>query len=294
MNRRNPRTALLAIPASLLCLAYPPGLQLAAAQTGRQALVQGNEAYDFAEFERAVRLLAIGLDPGAGPQDSLWVSGVHKLADALLQSGAEQLAAAWVRWAVRLMPEFPIDSINFPPRVTAAFRAARDFTAANPLPATVSLSWVWPTEPAATDQGALVIQPGNVSLTATLEGGAALYPGVPVNLPAGSYTLIAYAERYNPVRATVEALPGVVTSMVITPEPVAEGLLYVVSRPWGIVFVNGQQVGYTALAGYRLTAGTHRVRVERPGYIAFDTTVTVNRPDQEIRLGNIQLRPERP
>lgn len=294
MKRRTSILALLASPFLLVCLAIPLERAHAAAQVGRQALVEGNEAYDFAEFERAVRLLVVGLDPGAGPQDSLWVAGVHKLADALLQSGAEQLATTWMRWAWRLMPEFPIDSINFPPRMVASLKAARDFTAANPLPPTVSLSWVWPTEPPATNQGSLVLKPGDVSLTATLDGGAPLYPGVPLNLPAGSYTVIGYAERYNPVRATVEALPGVVTSMVITPEPVAEGLLYVVSRPWGVVFVNGQQVGYTALAGYRLTAGVHRVRVERPGYVPFDTTITVNRANQEIRLGNIQLRPERP
>lgn len=267
---------------------------MAAAQLGREALRQGHEAYDFAEFDRAVELLSLGLDPSAGPQDSLWVAGLHKLADALLELGAEAAATAWIRWGFRLQPDLAIDSINFPPRVVGAIRGALQFVNANPAPRNIRLSWRWPAAMPRSANGALVIESGEVSPSGRIEGGNFLAAGVPYTLPAGSYTLLATAEGYLPVRGTVEILPGVTTSVRFDFEPAVAGYLYVASRPWGVVLVNGQQIGYTAIAGYRLAAGTYRVRVERPGYLPFDTTITVSERDQRIRLGNIQLRPERP
>lgn len=264
------------------------------AQSGRDALLQGHQAYDLAEFERAVQLLSLGLDPSAGPQDSLWSAGVHKLVDALLESGSGRLALTWARWASRLVPDLPLDSINFPPRITEALMSARNFAAANALPPTVRLSWRWPLQPPTSELGSLVADPGGTQITVVIEGGAILSPGTPVTLAAGTYNLLASGADYVPIRAAVEVLPGVVTAVRIVPEPVAEGFLYVASRPWGTVLVNGERIGYTTVAGYRLRAGTHRVRVERPGYLAFDTTVAVTERNQRIRLGNIQLRPERP
>jgi hypothetical protein len=261
---------------------------------GREALLRGHQAYDFAEFDRAIELLSLGLDPSAGPQDSLWVAGLHKLADALLESGAEAAASTWLRWGVRLHPDLAIDSINFPPRVVEALRSAMQFVSANPTPQNVRVSWRWPAAMPRSNNGTLLIESGDVKPSGRIEGGSFLAPGVPQNLSAGSYPLLATAEGYLPVRATVEVLPEVTTSVRFDLEPALAGYLYVASRPWGIVSVNGERIGYTSIAGYRLPAGTHRVRVERPGYLPFDTTVTVTAREQRIRLGNIQLRPERP
>jgi hypothetical protein len=266
----------------------------ATAQSGREALRQGHEAYDFAEFDRAATLLPLGLDPGAGPRDSLWVSGLHKLIDVLLESRADTLAMVWARWAFRLEQNLSIDSVNFPPRVVNALTAAREFVSANPSPSTVEVQWRWPAQFPATSRGSLLMEPGAVTLRATVVGAGPLMPGAALTLPAGSHTLLAEGQGYIPVRAVVEVLPGVVTALRITPEEAARGYLYVSSRPWGTVLVNGERIGYTTIAGYRLAAGTYHVRIERPGYLPFDTTVTVSDRDQRIRLGNIRLVPERP
>lgn len=279
---------------ALLVVISPPGPSAAHGQQGREALRQGHEAYDLAEFDRAVELLSLGLDPSAGPPDSLWVAGVHKLADALLELGNEAAVSAWLRWAVRLAPELQIDTINFPPRVVGAVRGAMQFVNASPAPRNVTLSWRWPAAMPRTMTGTLLIEGGEVSPSARIEGGDFLVAGVPRTLPAGSYTVLATADGYLPVRATLEVLPGVSTSVRFDLEPAVAGFLYVASRPWGVVFVNGERIGYTAIAGYRLAAGTYQVRIERPGYVPFDTTVTVTERNQRIRLGHIQLRPERP
>jgi hypothetical protein len=272
----------------LLCSRQP-----LAAQTGREALLQGHQAYDFAEFDRAIGLLEVGLDPQAGPPDSLWVAGLHKLVHALIESGQESLAGIWLRWALRHVPDLAADSVNFPPSVVAAFRAAQGFVANSRLPALARAGWRWPAQPPGTGAGSLLMEAGAVAAAGRVEGGGFLAPGVPQTLAPGSYTVLATAEGYLPARATIEVLPGVTTILRFNLEPAAAGFLYVASRPWGVVSVNGQRIGYTTIAAYRLPAGTHRVRIERPGYVPFDTTVSVTERDQRLRLGTIELKPER-
>ncbi len=266
----------------------------ATAQSGREALRQGHQAYDFAEFDRAIGLLQVGLDPNAGPRDTLWIGGLHKLAHVLIESGAEPLAGVWLRWALRLMPGLPIDTMNFPPSVLAAFRSAQRFVGNSPQAEQVNISWRWPAQAPAGLIGSLAIEEGETRVAWRVEGGGSLFGSVPQRLPAGSYPVLAAPVGYEPVRTTVEVLPGVTTVLRFNPEAAPVGFLYVASRPWGVVFVNGQRAGYTTIAAYRLGPGTHRVRIERPGYLPFDTVVTVTQRDQRLRLGTIKLKPERP
>jgi serine/threonine-protein kinase len=78
--------------------------------------------------------------------------------------------------------------------------------------------------------------------------------------------------------------PAPVRSPVLDP-----GLLIVNSRPWGQVYVDGNLVGNTPIAGIRLPAGPHRVRIIRAGFEAFDQTVTVPAAG-ELRLTGIALK----
>src|SRR3990172_3027522 len=134
--------------ATLLLLALLPGpLQ---SQSPRAFLQQGHEAYDFAEFDRAIPLLSLGLNPAPGPRDSLWVSGLHKLAHALIENRQDSLAMVWLRWAARVAGAIQVDSINFPPPVVQAFASARDFVRRWPPDSVVvRLGYQWPTTPAA-------------------------------------------------------------------------------------------------------------------------------------------------
>jgi hypothetical protein len=53
-----------------------------------------------------------------------------------------------------------------------------------------------------------------------------------------------------------------------------QGILSVNATPWGLVRVNGHEIGDTPQS-IRLPAGRHRVRVERKGQRTVDELVTV-------------------
>jgi len=273
--------------ATLLLLALLPGpLQ---SQSPRAFLQQGHEAYDFAEFDRAIPLLSLGLNPAAGPRDSLWVSGLHKLAHALIENRQDSLAMVWLRWAARVAGAISVDSVNFPPLVVQALASARDFVHRGPADSVaVRMSYQWPKAPAPSASGLLLVQRGQPPVSGRIEGGDSLQPGVPRAMPAGSYTVLATAEGYQSARAVVELLPGVTTVLAFTLAPVLPGFLYVASRPWGIVYLDGERIGYTAIAAHRVMPGEHRLRIERPGFAPFDTTLTVAQ-DERVRLGPIAL-----
>lgn len=73
------------------------------------------------------------------------------------------------------------------------------------------------------------------------------------------------------------------------PAPVEPALLFVNAMPWGRLTVDGTALGDTPKARIALVPGTHRIRVERDGYVPFDTTIAVG-AGQEIRLTGIVLR----
>ena len=266
---------------------------LASAQEGREALRQGSEAWEGAEFQRAVELLGRGLDPSAGPRDSLWVAGIHMLADALIEQGATSLADVWLRWAVRLAPTLGVDSINFPPSVTHAFDAAHSAVRGGGLDTVVvTITWEWSRSAGSATQGAIRVREGRVVVTAEVQEVGSLRAGVDRTLPSGHYTVVARAADHLPARITTEVLPGVTTVLDFKLEP-ATGFLYVVSHPWGEAYLDGQRIGYTTIAALEVETGAHRLRIQRDGYVPFDTIVTIH-GDQRLRLGPIQLRTRTP
>ncbi len=52
--------------------------------------------------------------------------------------------------------------------------------------------------------------------------------------------------------------------------------LSVSSEPAGVVYVDGVQIGRTPVTNHRLAPGTHRLRIERTGYIPMGETIVVN------------------
>ncbi len=260
------------------------------AQASRQLLAQGHQAYELAEFDRAAALLPLGLNPATGPRDTLWTRGVLRLAEVLMDAGREPVAQTWLRWGLRLAPDMLASDVEFPPAVIRAFNSAGEFVRTTTAdPTVVSTSWQWPTVETAQGAGALLIRGGDVQVNGRIEGGEFLVAGSPKSLAAGSYTILATAEGYLPTRTTVEVLPGVTTELSFRLAPASPGFLYVASRPWGTVYLDGERIGYTALAARRLVPGTHRLRIEREAYLPFDTTFTVAQ-NQRLRLGTIELR----
>ncbi len=89
-----------------------------------------------------------------------------------------------------------------------------------------------------------------------------------------------------PVQAAAEPSPSAPQQTVA----VQAGTLVVNARPWGQLYVDGRLIGNTPLRNVRLSPGTHRVRVERDGYVPFERTVRVA-TGQVIRLTDIVLEP---
>jgi len=67
------------------------------------------------------------------------------------------------------------------------------------------------------------------------------------------------------------------------PEPVGNGLLLVVARPWGNVRVDGAAVGTTPLDTIALKSGLHTVVIQHPSYEPIERKVTI-RAGQTERL----------
>lgn len=259
-------------------------------QDARAALRAGHEAYELADFPGAIGSLSRGLDPAAGPRDSLWVVGVHRLADALFDQGHADVAGVWLRWAFRLEPEMQVDTVNFIPEIVSALREARQYVHDTPpLNARVGYEWRWGESASPSESGSLVVQPRDYVINALIAGRATFQSGTTISLPPGSYRVDFSAEGYLAGRLTVEVLPGVRTTLALDLDPAFPALLYVGSRPWGTVRVDGDSIGMTMVAAYRLTPGRHRVRIEREGYMPFDTVVTVAQGDT-VRIGTITLR----
>ena len=264
-----------------------------AAQDARDLLRLGSQAYDVAEYKMAGPLLAVGLNPAAGPRDSLWTAGLHRLAHILVEDGKDSIAAAWLRWALRMQPGLVVDTLEFPPGVQDAFALARAFVGgAGPGDTLTETTWEWPRRPSEATQGALRVERSGVPLTVFVEGVGALPAEESRALPLGSYVIVASAPGYFRTRVTREVLPGVTTVLRFRLRGLstqALGFLYVASAPWGTVSLDGERASYTTVAAAPVAAGPHRLRIERAGYAPFDTVVTVAR-DQRLRLGTIRLR----
>jgi len=269
-------------PASLLFLALAGAP--AFAQTGRQALTAGTERYLLADYRGAVALLSKGLDPKAGPPNQLWQQGVERLADMLLVLRQDSLAATWLRWAIRLAPDFDVDPELVPPAVVRAAASARAFVDATPHDRFVARThFDWPTTISAQAPGIVRLAPAPIPITARVGADQFLRGGESRGLSSASYDVVVSAPGYLPTRLTVEVLPGVTTVVAVSLLPETAGLLYVQARPWGTLFVDGQPIGYTSVAAHRVVPGRHVLRLEHKGRAARDTTIVVGER-QAVRL----------
>src|SRR5437870_6709185 len=132
-------------------------------QDPRDAMV----ARAFNEFDAARRLelLMSALNPTAGPPRGAWPVGVQLLAQTLIEDGQDSVAGVWLRWAVRLSPDLQPDTVQFLPKVVAAYRAARDFVLSTRAPgdSTAATTWLWPAQETGERVGRLQIAGSNLA-----------------------------------------------------------------------------------------------------------------------------------
>jgi len=73
------------------------------------------------------------------------------------------------------------------------------------------------------------------------------------------------------------------------PAPIPDpGLLSVNAIPWGSVYLDGRPIGNTPLIDLTVSAGQHRLRVEREGFRPYDRMIQVA-PGQRLRITDIAL-----
>ena len=101
-------------------------------------------------------------------------------------------------------------------------------------------------------------------------------PSVPdntVNAPPPTPVAQPVVTRPRPRRTPVDRTPGQVS---------------INSRPWGLVYLDGQLLGNSPRVNISVTPGEHRIRVTRVGFTTFEQTFTVA-PGEDVRLTGIVL-----
>jgi len=181
--------------------------------------------------ERRLELLRCVLNPSAGPPRGSWAVGVQLLANTLIEDGRDSVATPWLRWAVRLSPDLQPDTVLLPPRVVAAFRAARDFVERTRVPGDTAAvtTWLWSTQEAGGSAGRLQVTAAVVGpMRVDVQGVGAIGVGCSIALNPGSYEITAAASGYDSVRVTREVVPGVTTVLEFHPR---SALAQVVQKP---------------------------------------------------------------
>lgn len=256
------------------------------AQNGPALIRQGIGAYNDFDPQRALWMLRRGLDPAAGPRDSLWALGVQYLAQILHEQGDETAARSWIRWAVRFVPNLRLDTLNLLTDVIVEFRRARlETTGAQD--AGVTAQWVWPPDDPGSGPGRLEVRASDplIGLQVTVAGQGVV--GLRATLPAGTYEIEARAPAHRPVRVAREVLPGITTILTVTLEPagltgetrrrVRERIVAIESGRFGstepgcaaAVRVEGDGLWLTT---YRAIRGADRIAIAR-GTMRADSTV---------------------
>lgn len=195
----------------LACVLTAAASNVLGAQDPCDALV----ARAFNEFDvaRRVQLLQSAVQPTACPPRGAWPVGVQLLAQTLMEDGKEDLAAVWLRWAIRLSPDLQPDTVQFLPRVVSAYRTARDFVQRTRIrgDSAAPTTWLWPTGGPSEPSGGIQIASSSDPLRVEIEGIGLVAPGGRVSLPPGSYLIAASTPGRPTLRVTREVLPGATT-----------------------------------------------------------------------------------
>jgi serine/threonine-protein kinase len=75
-----------------------------------------------------------------------------------------------------------------------------------------------------------------------------------------------------------------------TAAPMVPGTLFVNSRPWGVVYIDGNRVGNTPQVDLSVAPGMHYLRIVRDGYVPFERVIQIV-GGEELRITGINLEP---
>lgn len=196
---------------------------LRAQQSRNDRIAAAFSAYDNFQPDQAYDLVRAAVNPGEGPQDSLWFRGVQLLGQILIERNQQSDAVTWLRWAFRLAPTASVDSLNFVPELVSAARAARAVAAGGSAgDAVTRTNWQWVAPGAGAARGILRVQsPGMAQPVRVLVQGAGMtQSGGSLTLAPGTYDLQVAAEGYLTAQVRREVLAGVTTVVSFNLTPV--------------------------------------------------------------------------
>ncbi len=207
----------------LAALALLIAVASAAEAQGRRTelLQQATAAYDDFDPARALRLARTALDPALGPLDSVWVRGVHLVTQILVDEEQGALAGTWARWAMRLEPTMPLDTVNFVGEVVNTLRTARTAAARSAGDEATRTTHAWPSATDESTEGRFRLAPSAVPVNLLVVGRGLITAGPGMALPPGTYELEASASGFLPARFSREVLPGVTIDFSFTLTPAA-------------------------------------------------------------------------
>lgn len=130
-------------------------------------------------------------------------------------------------------------------------------------------------------------------------GPATLQPVQNVRLPAADSATPLSASASSLLVAPASPTPGLLRTPIPlgaggapAPRPVARGRtgkLFIAATPWAELSIDGRLVGNTPRANLEIPVGTHRLRLQRDGFLPYDTTIVVA-TGATIRITDIVLK----
>jgi hypothetical protein len=164
--------------AVVACNAVPASAQ------DRAALIE--QARAMFDDSAAVQTLHRAMDPALGGPDSLWALAGFRLATVFLRMEESDRAARWLRAVVRNAPSYPIDPVNFPPNVVAAFESAAAEVGAQPDAGVAATSWQWPSSLNENTEGTIEVASVDAQLNVDVMSVGPIQPGGIMSLPPGT------------------------------------------------------------------------------------------------------------
>ncbi|MGH7590297.1 MAG: PEGA domain-containing protein [Gemmatimonadales bacterium] len=70
--------------------------------------------------------------------------------------------------------------------------------------------------------------------------------------------------------------------------PAAPGTISINAAPWGMVAIDGHDVGNTPLLDAPISAGPHAIQVRRDGFRSYERTIDI-RPGEHVRITDVAL-----
>jgi serine/threonine-protein kinase len=93
-------------------------------------------------------------------------------------------------------------------------------------------------------------------------------------------------------RAEPRAKPVVTQQAEPVPASTGTGYLRLLTQPSNaLIFLDGRKIGEGTVFDLEVPAGRRRLRITAPGYVTYDTTITVE-PGVTVKVGTRSLRPE--